>query len=177
MSGETLTCPRCGQDISRNADYGTYFCGDCGLNVGAVLAAQGSKPQPTGVTVKQGYQQNRPLPGVAITPPVLGADGVPQAIKCWSWPAFIFGWLWCFFNNLPIWGIASLLGWIFTCGFVGFFIDVWLGAKGNEYAWRANRYPSVAAYRRSQLGWEIMVWILVGTIVLSVAWIWLQFHR
>jgi hypothetical protein len=175
MSAEGPVCPRCHEQTKWDAYWRCHYCVDCGINVDQALQIIADRQR------REAEQQQRAaareLQLTARVSEELDPDGIPKAIKRWSWPAFIFGWLWCFFNGLPVWGIASLLGWIFTCGFVGFFIDVWLGAKGNEYAWRANRYPSVAAYRRSQLGWEIMVWILVGTIVLSVAWIWLQFHR
>lgn len=168
-------CPNCHKQTAWDPDWQCHYCVDCGINVDQALRTIAERQRQEAQQRQRAVAQESQL--AARVSDELDPDGLPRAIKRWSWPAFIFGWLWCFFNNLPIWGIASLLGWIFTGGFVGLLIDIWLGVKGNEYAWKANHYPSVAAYRRSQFTWEVAIWVLIGIVALSVTWIWLLFQR
>ncbi|MBN2585137.1 hypothetical protein JXA59_00610 [Patescibacteria group bacterium] len=172
-AGEDISCPQCHKDISIHPEWGVRYCVDCGINVSEYRRVQANRIQRE--REQQLRQQPRVRQTVAVQSNQADNGGVPLEIRRWSWPAFIFGWLWCFFNNLPIWGIASLLGWLLTWGFAGFIIDIVLGAKGNEYAWKAKPYTSINEFWRSQRGWQIAVWIFVALVVFGtyviISWI------
>jgi hypothetical protein len=81
---------------------------------------------------------------------------VPPEIDRWNWGAAGLTW---------IWGAAHR-AWISFLVFIpviNIFFWIWLGVKGNEIAWRANKWESVEAFLQEQRkwrGWGIAVFVL-----------------
>ena len=72
---------------------------------------------------------------------------IPEEIKGWNWAAFLFTWIWGIGNSVWI----SLLALVPYVGFIMHFI---LGAKGNEWAWRAKKWESVEHFKKTQGKWK-----------------------
>lgn len=90
------------------------------------------------------------------------ASIVPPEVKRWSWGAFGLSIFWGLYHR--VW--FSLLGLI---PLVGIGVMIYLGIKGNELAWRRNRWKSVEDFHRSQLKWGIAgVIVFVITTILPL---------
>lgn len=88
--------------------------------------------------------------------------GVPHEIKRWNWGAFFLNWIWSIAHGVWI-GLLSLVP------FVGFFVAIYLGAKGNELAWRNRRWDSPESFLRTQRKWGIAGAVVAGiSVVLMV---------
>jgi hypothetical protein len=74
------------------------------------------------------------------------ASVVPFEVKGWNWGAFGLTFIWGIYHGVWI----SLLSFV---PFVNIFVAIYLGIKGNELAWRKNRWSSVAQFQLSQLYW------------------------
>ena len=71
---------------------------------------------------------------------------IPPEIQGWNWGAVLLSW---------IWGIGSntyRAFWVF-CPVVNAFMIVYLGLKGNEWAWRHRRWESIAHFKKIQKKW------------------------
>ncbi len=76
-----------------------------------------------------------------------GASTVPAEVKGWSWGAAGLGWVWGVYNGV----------WMSLLMFVPLVSMVWwivLGLKGNEWAWRAQKWESVAQFQAAQNKWK-----------------------
>ncbi len=71
---------------------------------------------------------------------------VPYEIKGWNWGAFLLGWIWGIGNHVWI----ALLSAI---PYVGWVMEIVLGLKGNEWAWRNKKWDSVEHFKRTQRTW------------------------
>lgn len=72
---------------------------------------------------------------------------IPEEIKKWNWGAAILS---------PFWGIYFRV-WYFLLILVPFVGMIWwivLGLKGNEWAWRKNKWESVEKFKEAQKGWN-----------------------
>lgn len=76
-----------------------------------------------------------------------GGDEIPEEIKGWNWGAAGLTWIWGVFNGVWI----SLLVFIPFVNIVMIFV---LGAKGNEWAWRAKKWQSVEHFQETQAKWK-----------------------
>ena len=86
---------------------------------------------------------------------------VPPQIKRWNWGAFFFGGIWALGNSVWI----GLLGFV---PLVNIVMSVVLGIKGNEWAWRKKRWPSVENFLQTQKHWTGAAAALVAaTLVLG----------
>lgn len=92
------------------------------------------------------------------TPTRAAAD---DPTKGWNWGAFWLTWIWGLGNNVWI----ALLALI---PFVGIVMAFVLGAKGNEWAWKAKEWKSVEDFRKTQKTWSIIGWILGGLAILAL---------
>jgi len=74
------------------------------------------------------------------------ASVVPPAIQRWNWGAFFLSW---------IWGLQHQVYWslLVFVPVVGLFVPFVLGAKGNEYAWRAGNWDSTEELLDAQRTW------------------------
>jgi hypothetical protein len=104
----------------------------------------------------------------AAAPPVENTSGqgglavFPAEIKGWNWGAFLLGWIWSIGNSVWI-GLLALIPYL------GFIMNIILGVKGSEWAWRYRRWDSIEHFKRTQSTW--MKWgvgIVVGSIALTI---------
>ncbi|MCL1918577.1 MAG: ribonuclease G [Peptococcaceae bacterium] len=88
---------------------------------------------------------------------------VPPEIQKWNWGAFMFSIIWGIGNRTWI----ALLCLVPCFGTVFMFI---LGAKGNEWAWKAGNYQNVETFKAVQDTWNragfVYFWIFVGILAL-----------
>jgi len=94
-------------------------------------------------------------PATVVAPKAPVSD-LPAGLRGWNWGAFMFTW---------IWGIVNKV-WISFLVFIPMLNIVWvfvLGAKGNEWAWKARSWDSLDHFQRHQKAWKpwaIAVFIL-----------------
>lgn len=86
---------------------------------------------------------------------------VPDEIKGWNWGAAGLGIIWGLYHNVWI----SLLNFIPV---VNWFWWIFLGVYGNEWAWKKQRWTSVAEFKDTQRKW--MPWGIVFFILWSLSW-------
>jgi hypothetical protein len=90
---------------------------------------------------------------------------VPDEIKGWNWGAVGLNWIWGIYHGV----------WISLLVMIPYFAIIWifvLGAKGNEWAWRARQWESVEKFHDSQKKWStwgvvfFVIWALgvIGSI-------------
>jgi len=87
---------------------------------------------------------------------------VPEEIKGWNWGAFLLAPLWPLTNR--VW--LGFLAWV---PFVGFWMAIALGVKGNEWAWKSRKWQSIEQFQAHQKRWAI-AGIILGTSVNLVFW-------
>lgn len=91
-----------------------------------------------------------------------GSNSVPSGIRGWSWGAFFLGPMWAARHRvwIGLFALVPVLGIVFA---------ILLGAKGREWAWKANRWKSVAEFNVVQRKWSIYgTTIFVLFVALSV---------
>ncbi|WP_437658488.1 ribonuclease G [Sorangium sp. So ce1182] len=89
---------------------------------------------------------------------------VPDYIRRWNWGAFWLTWIWGINHNV----YRSFLVFV---PFVGLGVPFWLGAKGNELAWRANKWESADRFLQKQRTWAIAGWFFfVVGLMISVSY-------
>ena len=90
---------------------------------------------------------------------------VPQEIKKWNWGAFMFSIMWGIGNKTLI----ALLCLVPCLNVVFMFI---LGAKGNEWAWKANNYSDIATFKAVQETWNragfVAFWIFIAVMAIYI---------
>jgi tetratricopeptide (TPR) repeat protein len=72
---------------------------------------------------------------------------LPSEIEGWNWGASFLSVYWGTYFSV----------WIAFLSFVpilNYFIWIWLGIKGNELAWRAQKWPSIEEFKRAQKKWK-----------------------
>ncbi len=96
---------------------------------------------------------------------------LPESARGWNTAAFLLS---------PLWGPANGV-WLGIVGLLFLFIPIdlnlrllmyfafgaYMGIRGNEMAWRARRWPSLAHFRRVQQQW-MLVALVVNLIALTV---------
>lgn len=83
----------------------------------------------------------------------------PEELRGWNWGAFGATWLWGLYNETFI----ALLGLIPG---VNILVSIYLGANGNELAWKNKRWESHEEFLHTQKRWARFGWIV---FVLSMA--------
>lgn len=84
---------------------------------------------------------------------------VPLEVRGWNWGAFLLSWIWGICNN--VW-IALL----FFVPVVGIFMPFVLGVKGNEWAWRKNKWQSIEHFKKVQRTWAIVGAALFAALII-----------
>ncbi len=79
------------------------------------------------------------------------ANGMPPELDGFSWAAFLWGGFWALGYRVWIGLLAFVPG-------LGLFMNIALGIKGREWAWRAGAVPNVDRFNKSQRNW-VIVWI------------------
>ncbi|WP_088241630.1 serine/threonine protein kinase [Calothrix rhizosoleniae] len=87
---------------------------------------------------------------------------VPEEIIGWNWGAFFMPWLWLFPNRVW-WGLLSFIPHI------GWAMAIFMGAKGNEWAWKSRYWRSIQQFKAHQRGWAI-AGILLGLPFSLILW-------
>ena len=77
-----------------------------------------------------------------------GSSVIPPEIRGWNWGAAGLTFIWGVYYSVWI----SLLSFIPVLNLV---VMIYLGLKGNEAAWKKNRWPSVEAFKASQEKWKV----------------------
>jgi hypothetical protein len=77
-------------------------------------------------------------------------DGMPRELEGFSWAAFLWGGIWALAHRVWIGLLAFVPG-------LGFIMNIVLGIKGRQWAWRAGAVPSVDRFNKSQRNW-VIVW-------------------
>ncbi len=85
---------------------------------------------------------------------------VPEEIKGWNWGPVGFPIIWGVYHGVWI----SLLCMI---PFVSLIVRIYLGVKGNELAWKKNKWPSVETFKNSQAKW--FIWGVVGVVISALS--------
>lgn len=88
--------------------------------------------------------------------------GVPNEIKRWNWGAFFLNWIWSIVHSVWI-GLLALVP------FVGLFVAIYLGVKGNELAWPKRRWESPESFLKTQRRWGIAGAIAFGFSIVVMA--------
>ncbi len=93
---------------------------------------------------------------------------IPPEIRGWNWGAFFLGWIWGICNSVWI-ALVQLIPFAFVWLVMAFI----LGAKGNEWAWKAKKWDSVEHFKRVQKNWALaaLTVFLVGVAIL-ILFIW-----
>jgi MFS family permease len=78
---------------------------------------------------------------------------VPPELEGFNWAAFLWGGIWAIAHRvwIGLWAFVPVLGLI---------MNVLLGLKGHEWAWRAGAVPDVDRFNKSQRNW-VIVWLAV----------------
>ena len=87
---------------------------------------------------------------------------VPAELVGFSWAAFLWGGIWALGHRVWI----GLLAFVPVLGLI---MNVVLGVKGREWAWRAGAVPDVERFNKSQRTW-VIVWLVVMACSIPV-WI------
>lgn len=89
---------------------------------------------------------------------------VEKELKHFNWGAFFLNWIWGIGNKsyLPFlvfipFGIIPILGPIINLCLV-----IWIGMKGNEWAWKNKHWNSLEHFRRVQRSWTKWALIIQG---------------
>lgn len=88
---------------------------------------------------------------------------IPSEIKRWNWGAFLLCPFWCMRHG--IWQ-----GFLLVIPIFGLFVPLWMGAKGNQKAWRKNNQEPPEHFLRRQRFWSIaalVFWMSGLTIILG----------
>jgi hypothetical protein len=106
--------------------------------------------------------------GIGGVPPAGNTSGqgssavIPKEIGGWNWGAFLLGWIWGVGNSVWI-GLLTLIPYL------GFIMNIILGVKGSEWAWRYKRWDGVEHFKRTQSTWTKWgVGIVLGVIALVI---------
>ncbi len=99
---------------------------------------------------------------------------IPEEIKGWSWGAFGIPIMWGIYHRawVTLWGLL-LIGAPFIL--VGMLWQVYVGVKGNEWAWRKNTWESVEQFKAAQHKWKpwgivLFVAFYMLPLVISLFW-------
>ena len=90
---------------------------------------------------------------------------LPPEIKGWNWGAFWLTWIWGIRNR-------TWIAFLDLIPYVGFVMPFILGAKGNKWAWRNQKWDSIEQFKKSQhrwAKWGLIIFIIV-IISMIVAW-------
>jgi len=99
-------------------------------------------------------------------------DGeIPDGVKKWNWAAFLMPAIWGIFSGVPY--TAILFGAAFLPPTIQLVVmitaSLYLGAKGNELAWRGKKWRSVEhfqAFQKQWTSWAVKLTIAVAGLLL-----------
>jgi hypothetical protein len=167
-----LKCPFCEEET----DSSLSFCSHCGARMteevisapSDILSSTDSVPASAPVTPVANAFGPGAIPGSARADGSLPSGNSPAdlaKVKGFNVGAFVFGFIWCFGNGLPQFGVAALFGGMFGASII---VNILLGLAGNELLWRNVHFNSVYDFREQQDKWHKAAILLVGIIVALV---------
>jgi hypothetical protein len=95
----------------------------------------------------------------------LGADAPAAyteqvAPKGWSWAAFLWGWVWAIGNS-------TWIGLLCLVPYAGIIMNIVLGVKGKEWAWKNGNWRSVDHFNEVQRKW-VKAWFIVMAVMIVI---------
>jgi hypothetical protein len=88
----------------------------------------------------------------------------PAELNKFNWGAFFLTWIWGIGNKsyIALWALlAGIVSAIPVIGIAAIGFNIWLGIKGNEYAWQNKEWESIEQFNETQKKWTIaggIVW-------------------
>lgn len=76
----------------------------------------------------------------------------------WNWGAFLLTFFWALYHRLYFWAFLSIFP------FIGFFVGIVLGFKGNTWAWKKDSLKNAAVFEDQQRKWKKISCIYIGII-------------
>lgn len=133
------------------------------------MAQKEAMSKPENFRINEDGTITRSVHPIPETRPVPSND-IHEKIKGWNWGAFFFNWLWGVCNGV-YWPLVLIL--VNLIPYVGILISfgacIALGIHGNEWAWKAKSWRSVAEFKRVQHKWSIAIlWVLGISIGLGL---------
>jgi hypothetical protein len=96
---------------------------------------------------------------------------VPAEIKKWNWAAFLMPSVWGIFSGVPY--TVVLFGAVLLPPLAQFVVmvcaSVYLGARGNELAWKGKKWRSVEhfnAFQKQWTSWAVKLTLAVVAVLL-----------
>lgn len=89
------------------------------------------------------------------------AAQTPHELSGWNWGAFLLTWIWGIGNN-------SYIAFLAFVPLVNLFVPFYLGAYGNDLAWKNKYWHDVTDFKRTQRKWTI-AGIIITCIVIIVS--------
>lgn len=95
---------------------------------------------------------------------------LPKEYRKFNWGVFLLGWIWGIGNRTYITFAIFAVNLLYLVPFVGWLaplaFSIWLGVKGNEFAWKNNNWNNLEQFNRVQYKWAMWGWIVVGISIL-----------
>lgn len=170
-----MFCTKCGSETKEGVDY----CGNCGNSNNKNLSESNSKSvcsfckrEFNSSTESLEHERFCQLnPNSLVKAKVENSSGMgdnsvlPDELKGWSWGGFLWGWIWSIGNR-------TWIGLLAIVPYIGFIMNIVLGVKGREWAWKNKRWNDVEHFKKIQKRWVIW-WLILGIFsllaILSVA--------
>ena len=96
---------------------------------------------------------------------------LPAELEHFNWGAFFLTWIWGIGNKTYIAFLILFLNLFCLIPFVGWTIplafSIWLGCKGNEYAWNNKKWKDTEYFNKIQRAWAMwgaIISILGGVV-------------
>ena len=176
-SATAVVCNACGMPHHaecwrENGRCTTYGCSGSPLSVNGIPL-----PRPAGAMPHAPLAEGRlpaappaaGRPGWAVEPEPLEVTLAPEdsaafrrGLRRWNWGAFVLA---------PFWALAMRRwGWFLLClvPYVNFVAALYLGARGNELAWKSRRWRCVEEFDQVQDAWsQFGLMILLSLVIVG----------
>ena len=90
---------------------------------------------------------------------------LPPEIRGWNWGAFWLTWIWGIRNR-------TWIAFLDLIPYVGFVMPFILGAKGNKWAWRNQKWDSIEQFKKSQHRWAKWGLIIFLIVIIPIIVFW-----
>lgn len=102
----------------------------------------------------------------------LAKSELPTEYQKFNWGAFLLTWIWGIGNKtyiafvifaVSLLNIIPFVGWIAPLAF-----SIWLGIKGNEFAWKNNHWDNLEQFNNVQRKWAMWGGIVIGISIFLI---------
>lgn len=102
----------------------------------------------------------------------LAKSELPTEYQKFNWGAFLLTWIWGIGNKtyiafvifaVSLLNIIPFVGWIAPLAF-----SIWLGIKGNEFAWNNNHWDNLEQFNNVQRKWAMWGGIVIGISIFLI---------